>query len=205
MNDICTWLTAHGSSCLELFGFVTGVLNVWLVTREHIWAWPVGILNAAAYLVFFAQSGLYSDTGLQAGYAVLSAYGWWHWTRRSTQDESKTPLPIGHVSAQITQRLAVLGVAMWLVLATITSRIPGTALPWLDSALVASSLIAQWMMTRKLLEHWIVWIAVDVVYVGVFASRGYMLTALLYLVFLFLAVFGLVQWTRSSRHHRAAA
>jgi nicotinamide mononucleotide transporter len=205
MNDICAWLTTRGSSCLELFGFVTGVLNVWLVTREHIWAWPVGILNAAAYLVFFAQSGLYSDTGLQAGYAVLSAYGWWHWTRHDLHNESKTPLAIGHVSARTVQQLALFGVGMWVVLAIITSRIPGTALPWLDSALVASSLVAQWMMTRKLLEHWIVWIAVDVVYVGVFVSRGYMLTAVLYLVFLFLAVFGFVQWTRSSRRHNAAA
>ena len=62
---LCTWLAAHGSSCAELFGFITGVLNVWLVTRENIWSWPLGVLNAVFYMVVFARTGLYSDTGLQ--------------------------------------------------------------------------------------------------------------------------------------------
>lgn len=195
MSDLGTWLTAHGSSYAELFGFITGVLNVWLVTRESIWSWPLGILNALFYVVVFLRAGLYSDTGLQVVYFVLSCYGWWHWRRGGTDH---APLVVTRASNMLWTLLAGIGVATWLALSTITARIPGAALPHLDAALVSVSLIAQWMMTRKLLENWLLWIAVDVVYIGLFINRGLTLTAVLYAIFLILATIGYVQWRRSA-------
>lgn len=202
MSDFCGWLVAHGSTCAELFGFITGVLNVWLVTRENIWSWPIGMLNAAFYMVVFARTGLYSDTGLQVVYFVLSCYGWWHWARGGTV---ASPVVVRRTPLRLLLILAGIGAVTWLVLATVTARIPGAAMPRLDAALVATSLVAQWMMTRKLLESWLLWIAVDVLYVGMFIVRGLRLTAVLYAVFLGLAVIGYVQWTRSSRRTLAAA
>ncbi len=225
MSELCAWLVAHGSSCAEVVGFITGVLNVWLVTRENIWSWPVGIVNAAFYIVVFAQAGLYSDTGLQAVYLGLSAYGWWHWASAGTTSavtdsaesvspgaaspgptssrrpaaNSTTALPVTRTTARLTLRLLGVGLALWLLLSVITSQIPNAKLPWFDSALVAASLVAQWMMTRKLRECWIVWIAVDALYVGLFILRGLHLTAVLYFAFFLLAILGLVQWTRSAR------
>ena len=193
--NLCGWLIAHGSSCAELFGFITGVLNVWLVTRENIWSWPLGVLNAGFYIVVFARTGLYSDTGLQVVYFTLSFYGWWHWARR---DASRAPLVVTRASLRLLWFLTALCLGIWFVLYTITSRIPGVAMPRLDAALVAVSLIAQWMMTRKLLENWLLWIAVDVVYVPLFLVRGLRLTAALYTAFLILAIIGLVQWHRSA-------
>ena len=106
-----------------------------------------------------------------------------------------------------TVALRLLGVAIgaWLVLFTVTSRIPGARLPMLDAALVALSLVAQWMMTRKLLENWALWVALDVVYVAVFISRGLRLTAMLYLVFLVLAAFGHFEWKRSFQQRLPAS
>ncbi len=200
MFDLCGWLAAHGSSCAELIGFVTGVLNVWLVTREHLWSWPVGIVNAAFYIVVFSRSGLYSDTGLQMVYLVLSVYGWWHWKTGGVHASAlRRPVVVTRVAGSTVARLAGIWIALWLLLAAITSRIPNAALPWFDAALVAASLIAQWMMTRKLLESWILWILVDVAYVGLFIVRGLPLTAVLYAIFFLLAILGLVQWTRSAR------
>jgi len=96
---------------------------------------------------------------------------------------------------------------IWFVLKTITAKIPRAVMPGIDAALVATSLIAQWMMTRKLLENWMLWIAVDVAYIGVFIVRGLRVTAVLYAVFLGLAIIGLVKWSRSARlalaHERA--
>jgi nicotinamide mononucleotide transporter len=195
MNDLCVWLAAHGSSCAELFGFITGVLNVWLVTRENIWSWPLGVLNALFYVVVFGRTGLYSDTGLQVVYFVLSLYGWWHWLRGGPD---RAPVVVTRVSAKLMALLAAIGVVTWFALFSITSRIPGNALPKLDAALVATSLIAQWMMTRKLLENWVLWILVDIIYVPLFVVRGLRLTAILYAVFLGLAVLGYVQWRRSA-------
>jgi nicotinamide mononucleotide transporter len=197
----CTWLTAHGSSCAEAFGFVTGVANVWLVTRESIWAWPLGVLNAVFYIIVFARTGLYSDTGLQGVYFVLSLYGWWHWLRGGPQHE---PVVVSRTPARLWLLLTAIMVGTWLLLSAITSRIPGAAMPHLDAALVAISLVAQWMMTRKLLENWLLWIAVDVVYIGLFVNRQLPLTAVLYLVFLGLAILGYVQWRRSAQGARPA-
>ena len=93
--------------------------------------------------------------------------------------------------------LAVIAIVMWLILGTITSRLPGTALPYVDAATTTISLIAQWMMTRKLLENWLIWIAVDVVYVGMFIFKGLYLTAFNYGIYLALAVLGYAAWKRS--------
>jgi nicotinamide mononucleotide transporter len=195
---VCSWLTAHGSSCAEAFGFVTGVANVWLVTRESIWSWPLGVLNAVFYMVVFARTGLYSDTGLQVVYFTLSLYGWWHWLRGGPD---RAPVVVTRTPRRLGVVLAAIVLVTWVLLATITSRIPGAALPWLDSVLVAVSLVAQWMMTRKLLENWLLWIAVDVVYIGLFINRGLPLTAVLYAVFLGLATLGFFQWRTSAAQH----
>jgi nicotinamide mononucleotide transporter len=100
--------------------------------------------------------------------------------------------------------LAGIALVSWVTLATITRRLPGAALPWLDAALVSVSLVAQYMMTRKLLEHWLLWIAVDVVYIGLFINRQLPLTAMLYTVFLVLAIIGSVHWHRSAARTRLA-
>ena len=197
---MCSWLTAHGSSCAEAFGFVTGVANVWLVTRESLWSWPLGVLNAVFYMVVFARTGLYSDTGLQVVYFTLSLYGWWHWSRGGS---AAAPVVVTRTPRRTALLLAAIVLMTWVLLATITSRIPGAALPWLDSILVAISLVAQWMMTRKLLENWLLWIAVDVVYIGLFINRGLPLTAVLYAVFLGLATLGFFQWRTSATRHAA--
>jgi nicotinamide mononucleotide transporter len=184
------------------------VLNVWLVTRQSLWSWPLGALNAVFYAVVFARTGLYADTGLQGAYFVLSLYGWWCWWRGAARttghDAARAPLPVARTPARLAFLLGVVGGGTWLLLATGTSRLPGAALPWLDAALVAASLVAQWMMTRKLLENWLLWIAVDVIYVGLFINRQLPLTAVLYAVFLGLATHGYIVWRRSYRQQRAA-
>jgi nicotinamide mononucleotide transporter len=197
-GTVCTWLAAHGSSCAETFGFVTGVANVWLVTRQNIWSWPLGVLNAVFYMIVFARTGLYSDTGLQVVYFTLSLYGWWHWWRGGPD---RAPVVVRRTPRSLALLLAGIALVTWVTLATITSRIPGAALPWLDSILVAISLVAMWMMTRKLLENWLLWIAVDVVYIGLFINRGLPLTAVLYTVFLGLATLGFFQWRKSAAQH----
>ncbi len=201
LSAICQWLSSNGASCLETAGFLTGVVNVWLVTRQNIWSWPIGVANALFYTVVFARAGLYSDTGLQVVYGVLSLYGWWHWWRGGPQHGA---LPVTRTSRQLAVLLVAIGSGTWGLLWVITARIPGAALPHLDAALVAASLIAQWMMTRKLAEHWLVWMVVDMVYVLLFINRQLLLTAVLYGVFVLLALTGHVRWRRAWQETIAA-
>ncbi|HXF24886.1 MAG TPA: nicotinamide riboside transporter PnuC [Gemmatimonadaceae bacterium] len=191
---VCAWLTAHGSSCLEAVAVIFGIISVYLGTRENIWSWPTALVNVALFFALFLESGLYSDTGLQVVYFVLSLYGWYEWLYGG---EGRTAITVTRTSRRTWTVLAGIGVVVWALLGTVTSRLPGTALPYVDAATTTVSLLAQWMMTRKLIENWLIWIAVDVVYVGMFIYKGLYLTAFNYGIYLVLAVMGYFAWKRS--------
>ena len=178
----------------EVLAVITGIISVYLSTRENIWSWPTALVNVALYFVVFLEAKLYADMGLQALYFALSLYGWYEWLyggeNRSELRVSRTPRALGI-------RLAIIGIACAAVLGTLLARFTDAALPYIDSATTSTSLVAQWMMTRKILENWSVWVAVDVVYIAMFIFKRLYLTAGLYAVFLVLAVMGYVQWKRS--------
>ena len=192
--ELCAWFKAHGTSCAETAGFIFGVINVYLTVREKIWSWPIGIVNAALSAVVFKENGLYSDFGLQFVYIAMSVYGWYQWLHGG---EQKTELHVTRTSTTTAGVLLVLGVVGWVALYNITSRIPGTKLPLVDASLVSSSLVAQWMMTRKKRESWLLWIVINIAYVATFIFRGLNLFAVLNTVYGILAVLGHIEWTRS--------
>lgn len=182
-------------STLEVIAAVFGVLAVFLSTRQNIWSWPTAIVNVALYSVVFYHGRLYGQMGLQVIYLLLSVYGWYQWLHGG---EQRTPLRVSRASPRLLATLLLLNVAAWLALAAVL-RQTDAALPWLDALLTTTSLAAQWMMTRKIIENWMLWIAVDVVYVPMFWSQRLYATSFLYAAFLVLAVMGLVQWHRSMK------
>jgi len=180
-------------SALEVIAAAFGVISVYLSTRQNIWSWPTAIVNVALYTVVFYQGRLYGQMGLQPIYLALSVYGWYQWLHGG---EQHTELRVSRAGPRLLGVLAVLSLVLWLALAAVL-RQTDAALPWLDALLTTTSLVAQWMMTRKILENWLIWIAVDVVYVPMFVSQGLYATAVLYAAFLVLAVLGYVEWRRS--------
>ena len=194
MGPLCAWLTAHGSSCLELVAVIFGVVSVLLSVKENIWSWPTALVNVALYFALFHTAGLYSDMGLQVIYFALSLYGWYEWLYGG---KNRTALTVSRTSGRLWAILAAIGIVVWAALGKLTSHMPGVALPYVDAATTTISLIAQYLMTRKLLENWALWIAVDVVYVGMFIFKGLYLTAGNYAIYLVLAVMGHVAWKKS--------
>lgn len=194
MTGLCVWLAAQHTSCLELVAVLFGIVSVFLSVRENIWSWPTALVNVALYFALFFRSGLYSDMGLQVVYFALSVYGWYEWLYGGA---GRTTLRVTRVPGRVWAVCAVVGVAVWATLGKLTSHLPGVALPYVDAATTTVSLIAQWMMTRKLLENWTLWIIVDVVYVSMFIFKGLYLTAGNYAVYLVLAIMGHVAWKRS--------
>lgn len=184
---------------LELFAAVVGAVSVWLSVRQNIWSWPTAIVNVVLYAVVFYQAKLYADMGLQVVYAVLSVYGWYEWLYGG---EGRTALQVTRTGVRVGGLLALIAVAGSAALGTLLHRQTDAALPFMDAFLSSTSLVAQWMMTRKLLENWLVWIAVDTLYVGMFIFKGLYLTAGLYAVFLALAVKGYLDWRRSMAEGR---
>ena len=177
-------------------------MSVFLSARENIWSWPTAIVNVSLYTFIFFHSGLYSDMGLQVVYLALSIYGWYQWLRGG---ENRTTLKVSRASPRTWLIGTGLAVVVWLSLAQYTRTLPGVSLPYLDSGLTALSLLAQWMMTRKIVENWVLWIIADIIYVPMYVSKELYVTAGLYAVFLVLAVMGLVQWRRSYRADHAGA
>ena len=188
-------------SPLEVVAATFGVISVFLSTRQNIWSWPTAIVNVGLYAVVFYQGRLYGQMGLQPIYLVLSVYGWYQWLHGGDQ---KTELRVSSASPQLLTVLLALNLVAWLALAAVLRR-TDAALPWLDALLATTSLVAQWMMTRKILENWLLWIVVDVIYVPMFISQRLYATALLYAAFLVLAVMGYVEWRRSLVRRAAAA
>jgi nicotinamide mononucleotide transporter len=194
MGVFCAWLTAHGSSCLELVAVIFGVVSVLLSVKENIWSWPTALINVALYTVLFHRTGLYSDMGLQVVYFVLSIYGWYEWLYGG---KGRTELHVSRTPRSVWLALSGIAVAFWAVDGYATSHLPSVSLPYVDAATATVSLVAQYLMTRKYLENWTLWIIIDVVYVGMFIYKGLYLTAGNYAIYLVLAVMGHIAWKKS--------
>ena len=151
-------------------------------------------MNVVLYAIVLYEAKLYADMGLQVVYAALSVYGWYVWLHGG---ENRTGLHVTRTGPRLGVLLALISVAGSVLLGTLLHRATDASLPFMDSALSSTSLVAQWMMTRKKLENWLVWSAVDVLYVGMFIYKELYVTSALYAVFLALAVRGYGEWRRS--------
>jgi nicotinamide mononucleotide transporter len=178
-------------SGLELFAAALGVIAVWLTVKQNPWCWPVGLVMVLLYSWIFFEVKLYSDMLLQVIYAALQLYGWWQWTRGGEAH-------YGRQVSQLDTRPMLFGLAMGaagsLLLGAAMAHWTDAAQPWLDAALTGFSLVAQLWMARKYLQCWPLWIALDVIFVGLFVYKGMYLTAALYGIFMLLAVQGWREW-----------
>ncbi|HLL68528.1 MAG TPA: nicotinamide riboside transporter PnuC [Micromonosporaceae bacterium] len=193
-----TAFTAFGAptTWAEVLGFGTGLLTVWLVVRQHIANWPLGIANVLLLLVVFVSVGLYADGALQIVYVALGAYGWWNW---STGGRDRTGLRVRATSRPEWAALATVGVVLTAAIWLFLDRLTGSTVPFADALTTTLSLLATYGQTRKLVESWWLWIAADLIYIPLYGSKGLWLTALLYVVFLALCVLGLRAWYAALR------
>jgi nicotinamide mononucleotide transporter len=181
-------------SFMELFGFATGAACVALLVRQNIWNWPLGIANNLVFIVLFYRTGLYADVGLQGFYIAISLYGWWSWLHGGRDH--------GALAVSRVKPLAglLLAGAVALLTATLTwllRRYTNSTVPVLDSLITALSLVAQFMMTRKWIENWPVWILANCLSVGLLIYKGLYVASALYVVYQVLCVMGLLEWRRA--------
>lgn len=186
-----------GASPWEMLGAATGFLSVTLMARQSVWGWPAGIVCVSAYAWVFGQSRLYANMSLQFVFLALQVYGWVHW-RKGTGSRHDA-LPVTRLSGRAAALWGVAGAAASLALGASMAAWTNASNPWPDATLTAFSLVAQWLQARKVLECWIVWILVDVCYVGLFLVQHLHLTAVLYAVFLILCIYALREWSRPPR------
>ncbi|MGW0466224.1 nicotinamide riboside transporter PnuC [Streptomyces sp. NPDC003027] len=188
-------------SWTEVLGFGSGALCVWLVARQHIANWPIGIANSLFFILLFAQAGLYADAGLQIVFITLAVYGWWTWTHGG--GPGTDALPVRRTSRTEWTWLITAGVVGTLGLTLLLDRATDSTVPFWDALTTALSLTATYGQCRKRLESWWLWIAADVVYVPLYAHKELYPTSLLYIGFMTLCVLGLRNWSRDLAAQRA--
>ncbi|TMC96830.1 MAG: nicotinamide mononucleotide transporter [Chloroflexi bacterium] len=183
----------------EVLGFVTGAWSVWLTVKENIWNWPIGVANSAFYVIVFAHARLFADSGLNALYVILGLLGWYWWLRGG---ENRGVLHVGRTSVTAGAVLLALGVLATLGMTRFLTSVNDSA-PFLDALTTVLSLIAEFMLARKLLENWYFWMTADVIYIGLYTYRSLYLTSVLYVIFLTMCVAGWWRWSAVLRLGRA--
>ena len=187
---------------IEVVAVITSFLCVWLYTRQHVWSWPLAIISAVLYIFVFLQARFYAQMVLQGVYIIISIYGWYQWLYGGAQHGALKVSRVTRTTALVLAGLVVVGTGVAAyVLATYTTE---AAVPFWDALTTVMSLSAQWMLAKKILENWLVWIAADMIYVGMFAYQGLYPTAILYAGFLVLATHGFFAWRKSMRAEGAA-
>lgn len=189
MNDTLT-LAGFSTSPLELTGFLLSVIMVLLNIRQNHWGWLFGIVSSATYGIVFFNARLYGDASLQLVFIASALWGWYQWLRGA--GESK--LVVSRLSGAGWAWSSAAWALGFVALAAFLHAFTNTDVPRADGFLTAGSLLGTVLLARKKVENWHVWIAVDVLYVGLYLYKGLMLTAILYAVFVAMAVAGLRAW-----------
>jgi nicotinamide mononucleotide transporter len=195
-------------SMLERIGFVTGIICVLLAALNIIWNWPFAIVSTGIYIFIFAKSALYADMGQYVYLFISNIYGWYYWSRRPKTEAS---IPVTRMNKQqivwCLLAVAVLSPALGFMLVKLAPLLhyKPAAFPYLDSFCTVCSLIAQLFLARKVLENWLIWVFVDIIYIGVYFMKDLHLTAVLFVVYTGLAMFGYIDWLKTYRKQQASA
>jgi len=212
VNTIAFTILGYPLSYIELVGTILYLWSVWLISRQKILTWPIGIASVLLYMALFYQIRLYSDALEQGYYLVASAYGWWLWSSRGQQEEQQfepylsAPRTLGLVLVLTLALSAGLGTLMSNIHELLPALFPQpAAFPYLDALTTIMSFSAMWLMAQKRLESWAYWIVVDVIGIGLYYVQEVRFISLLYVILLALAINGLVNWLRSARRTTTGA
>ncbi len=189
------WITSH---LVEIFGAVTGIIYVFLEIRQNIWLWPVGVATSATYIFVFRDNGFYADMLLQCYYLIISIYGWWAWKRGGPlKEKHREELKVRRLNMKTSLWVLLFFTlsfsAMWYSL----DRWTDSPVPFWDALITSLSVVATWMLTRKILEQWHIWILANAIAVIVYICKEMYPTSVLFIVYFIMAIAGLREWKRS--------
>ena len=203
---ISDWIA---DNIIEIFGAVTGILYVFLEIRQTIWLWPVGIITSAVYIWVFFTSKLYADMSLQVYYLIISIMGWYWWVNgagvagrslgegRAQGAGQKEELQVTRLKLRTGVVLSAVFIPLFIVMWFVLDRLTDSPVPVMDSLITSLSIIATWMLARKIYEHWFLWIVVNTAATVLFLTRGLYPTVILYFVYGVMSFAGLQAWRKT--------
>uniref|UniRef100_UPI004056081B nicotinamide riboside transporter PnuC n=1 Tax=Alistipes sp. TaxID=1872444 RepID=UPI004056081B len=184
------------SSILQIVGTTLGLIYLWLEYKANIWVWVVSALMAITHGTLYLNSGIYADAAMQLYYLLAAIYGLVVWKRNSKDEKSGS---IKHTPVRWILPLVAVYAVLHVVIYFVLTQFTDSSVPFLDSMSTALCVVATWMLSRKLVEQWLVWLVVDMISVGLYFYKGIPLTALLYTLYCVLAVAGYMRWQRECR------
>jgi nicotinamide mononucleotide transporter len=187
---------------LEWFGVITGLLFLYLEIKQYPIMWIVGILTSAVYIVVYLQASFYAYGLLNVYYVAISVYGLWLWMRgdNPNKTENKSSQHFRHIYWQLGLMLGIITVMLYAGIYWALVSFTDSVMPWAEATGSALSIVATWMLAKRFIEHWFVWIVVNIVSVSMFVSQGMYPTALLFFCYVFLSSIGYVQWRKFTKH-----
>ncbi len=189
-----------GTGLLEWLGVFTGILCVWLAAKNNIWNWPIAIVSVLIYIFIFFESKLYADMGLQVYFFAMNIYGWYYWSKQKENSSKERPITT-IIKSEIL--LSLIGVVIFtLALGFLLYKNTDASFPFIDSFCTAVSLIAQIFLARRVIQNWLIWIFVDIIYVGVYFSKDLYATGLMYMLYVGIATMGYLDWRKIYREQK---
>lgn len=191
-----SWIGGH---YLEILGVVFSLAYLFFSIRQNILLWPTGMISAVLYMVVFFQSKFYADMGLNAYYFVISIYGWILWSGRKAKGNGKI-LSISRITRRMGVLLFLITLIAFVGIGVILDRYTDSPVPYWDAFTTALSFTATWMLARKIIEHWILWVIVDLVSMALYLYRGLYPTLVLFAIYTLMAIIGYRQWRKSLKN-----
>jgi nicotinamide mononucleotide transporter len=208
-------ILGYPMSYIEFIGTVAGFIAVWLSAKANVLSWPIGILNVVLFFFLFYQVQLYPDMMLQVFFFVTNVIGWWRWKNPLIEEEDKKgELKISRVQLRQFVLLLFAGIAGTFALGYFASNLhrilPGvfslpSAFPYADSFVTVISVITTFLMIQKKIENWAMWIIVDAVAAYLYFAKGIKFVGIEYIIFCFIASFGLWNWTKEYNSYQTSA
>ena len=200
MSEIIGWLQIYYQ---EIIGTILSLVYLYLSIIQNKWLWPLGLVSSAMYTYIFLKAGIYADMGLQIYYVIISVYGWFVWIdmQKEKKNSSATVKSLSKLKL-LPIWLLIFTSIVFIVLSQILVHFTDSTVPYIDAFTTALSITATWMLARKIIEHWILWIVVDLVSSGVYYVKGLYVTIFLYIVYTIFAVVGYLFWLKSYRIYR---
>lgn len=179
---------------IEGLAVSTGLASVWFSVKERIWVYPIGLISVSIYVYLSFIYGIYADMGINIYYVLMSIYGWYRWLQPS---ESGAAKEITRNSGKEWLLSIVLFLLSWVILFVILQRFTDSEIPLWDSLTTSLAIVGMWLMAEKKVEHWLFWIATDLLSIPLYYYKDLLLTSGQFFVFTILAVIGWLQWNKS--------
>ncbi len=193
MEEVLSWVTGNW---IEISGALISLIYLYFSVKQIIWLWPFSLLSAVFYIWIYYFSGFYADMSLQFYYVLISLYGWYLWSAGKDSKKGKPELKINSVSRKTIIILACIFMILWLGISLVLIRYTDSQIPVMDALTTAGSIIATWMLAKKILEHWLLWIVIDAISIGLYFYKGLYATLALFIVYTIVAILGYLAWKK---------